>query len=309
MWYSSKRILFILIGVMIAASLAMYYIKKSAEHHTLKKKEWIESLRHTASKNVEIIEQAIPMKGTSQKRTLAIYLPDNYELDTVNYPVFYFLDGQSIFDEKILAGDEWQVDEVLDSLGKINRKAIAVGIYNSEYRDSEYQPNFNPEVYDKRFTGNVHGEWIVNVVKPWVDNNYRTKAETSATIIGGASFGGLMSYYLLTEYPHVFGGAIIMSPSFWVNEKSTDLDQKVENMNQKYIYLSAGDKDRGTINGAKHLNEVLTERGLNENYRFEIEHDEVHRNIAWKKMIQKSIPWMLERMNKNQTVKGSNASD
>ena len=129
-----------------------------------------------------------------------------------------------------MIGEEWQVDEVLDSLGSLNLKAIAVGIYNSDKRDTEYQPNFNPETFDERFTGNLHSEWIVNVVKPWVDKNYRTQSDATSTIIGGASFGGLMSYYLLTEYPSIFGGAIIMSPSFWVNEQSTELDRKVKNM-------------------------------------------------------------------------------
>ena len=185
----------------------------------------------------------------------------------------------------------------MDSLGRLNQKAIAVGIYNSKNRDSEYQPNFNSIEYDKRFTGNLHCEWIVNKLKPWVDRNYRTKSDAFNTIIGGSSFGGLMSYYILTEYPDIFGGALILSPSFWVNANSTERDHKIENMEQKYIYLSAGEKERGIINGAKSLHRKLLKRKLQENYRFEIEEGEIHRNLAWKKMIRKSIPWVLNRMN------------
>ena len=294
-----KKFLTILISLIIIVSLAFLFIRSRAEENEQKRQDWIDSLIPTASKNVRIIKDAIPMDESSQKRTLAIYLPENYGLDTINYPVFYFLDGQSIFDKKILLGDEWEVDEVLDSLGTLNKNAISVGIYNSGNRDSEYQPNFNSEEYDKRFTGNLHAEWIVNTVKPWMDKNYRTKQDASSTIIGGASYGGLMSYYMLTEYPNVFGGAIIMSPSFWVNEKSTELDKKVKKLEQKFIYLSAGEKEKGIINGVKHLNGVLLKRGLTEHYRFEIEEGEVHRNIAWRKMIRKSIPWILERMEEN----------
>jgi alpha-glucosidase len=164
-----------------------------------------------------------------------------------------------------LIGEEWQVDEVLDSLGKINQKAIAIGIYNSENRDPEYQPNFESKNFDKRFTGNEHTKWIVNEVKPWIERQYRTKKDASSTVIGGASYGGLMAYYILTEYPEEFGGAIIMSPSFWVNEKYTELDKKVKDMENKYVYPSAGEKERGIINGAKHLNKILLKRGLKEN--------------------------------------------
>ncbi len=38
-------------------------------------------------------------------------------MDSITYSVIYFLDGQSLFDQKIQEGQEWQVDEVLDSLG------------------------------------------------------------------------------------------------------------------------------------------------------------------------------------------------
>lgn len=288
---------YVVLGLFITLGIGLCIIKIIAHQNNLKKQQWIDGLEHTASENVRIFENKLTIGGSSQTRTFAIYLPSGYDQDTVDYPVFYFLDGQSIFDQKILPGSEWQVDEVLDSLGEQGIKAIAVGIYNSEDRDAEYQPNFNPEVFDKRFTGNEHSEWIVNSVKPYIDQNYRTKSDASSTIIGGASFGGLMSYYILTEYPNVFGGAIIMSPSFWVNEKSTALDQKVKDMEKKYIYLSAGENERGIINGAKYLNEVLCKRGLKHNYRFEIEPNEIHRNESWRKMVHKSIPWIIDRIN------------
>jgi len=144
----------------------------------------------TSSKRGTIIKSKIPQGQSSSQRTVVIYLPVNYDKDTINYPVFYFLDGQLVFDEKILNGEEWQVDEVLDSLAKFNKKAIAVGIYNSKKRNSEYLPNLDVANQNKNHTGSLHAQWIVKTVKPWVDSNYRTKPDPSSTIIGGTSCVG-----------------------------------------------------------------------------------------------------------------------
>ena len=291
----------LLLILCLAEVVGILFMWNKARNYEKERNLYLSKLEHSATKQVTILKEFIEVDGKLPKRTIAIYLPENYSQDSIKrFPVFYFLDGQSLFDEKISKGDEWQIDELLDSLGKKGQDAIVVGIYNSNKRDSEYQPNFTPEVYDKRFTGNEHAEWIVNTLKPNIDQEYRTKSDAQFTVVGGSSFGGLMAYYMLTEHPDVIGGAIIMSPSFWVNEKSTHLDRKVKNIEKKLIYLSAGGKERGIINGVKYLDKVLQNRDLNENYRFEIEPNEVHRNINWRKMVRKAIPWMLSRMELNE---------
>lgn len=50
-------------------------------------------------------------------------------------------------------------------------------------------------------------------LKPFIDRNYRTRADAASTAIGGASHGGLVSLYLALEHPDVFGQALVLSPS------------------------------------------------------------------------------------------------
>lgn len=264
-----------------------------------KEKEWkayVASLVHTASPNVQILKDTITVDYLGAKRTLSLYLPANYHQDTVDYPVLYFLDGQSLFDEKILEGKEWQIDEVLDSLGLIGgSQAIVVGVYNADDRRTEYKPFLSPHVpSEKSVSGDKHAEWIATDLKAWVDARYRTKKEALATIIGGASLGGLMSYYMLMTYPEVYGGAIVFSPSFWVHDKVYELDKNVQDLSTKRIFMNAGALETPTVESIEKMADILRKRGMNDgNLKLDVEAAEGHWHATWRKGFPKAYPWIL----------------
>ena len=278
--------------------IGTYFAYKTISDRIAEKKhmEWVETLAHTASENVQILPDTITIDYLGETRTLALYLPENYEMDTVEYPVIYFLDGQSLFDQKIQEGTEWQIDEVLDSLGKLNKTpSIIVGIYNSEDRLKEYKPFPSTRWYsDKVVSGDQHAEWIVNSLKPWIDDKYRTKKERNSTIIGGASLGGLMSYYMLMEYPNVFGGAIVFSPSFWVNETVYTLHENNENLFDQKIYFNAGELETPTVESVHKMQDILIKYGFpKENIKVDIEVGEGHWHMTWRKGFKKAYPWIV----------------
>ena len=279
--------------------IGTYFAYKTISERIAEKKhrEWVETLAHTASKNVQILTDTITIDYLDEKRTLALYLPENYEIDSIEYPVIYFLDGQSLFDQKIQEGMEWQVDEVLDSLAKFDKtQSIIVGIYNSEDRLKEYKPFPSTRWYsDKTVSGDQHAEWIVNRVKPWVDTRYRTKKERNSTIIGGASLGGLMSYYMLMEYPTVFGGAIVFSPSFWVNEIVYTLHENNKDLFDQKIYFNAGELETPTVESVQKMHDILIEYGFpKENIKVDIETGEGHWHATWRKGVKKVYPWIVD---------------
>ena len=282
--------LLILLGLVLAVKFFMDYQKEQ------ERKAYVASLVHTASSNVQILKDTITVDYLGTKRTLSLYLPANYEQDTIAYPVIYFMDGQSLFDEKILEGNEWQIDEVLDSLGKIGgMQAIVVGVYNAEDRRTEYKPFLSPHVpSEKSVSGDKHAEWIATDLKKWVDARYRTKPATASTIIGGASLGGLMSYYMLTTYPEVYGGAIVFSPSFWVHDKVYELHQQVDDFSGKRIYLNAGALETPTVESIEKMADILRQQGMNaSNLKVEVEKEEGHWHMTWRKGFRKAFPWIL----------------
>ena len=178
------------------------------------------------------------MKGEGiADRDVIVWLPPDYETKKRSrYPVIYMHDGQNVFDPATSSfGVDWGIDETVDSL--IKKKSIppviVVGIYNTSDRTKEYTPGEK---------GAAYMNFVARKVKPFIDSTYRTKPDREDTIVGGSSAGGLISFMLIWEYPHLFSKAICMSPAF----KIRDLDyvKVVQTSREKrkdiFIYMDNG---------------------------------------------------------------------
>ena len=156
-------------------------------------------------------------------RNIDIYLPAAYHRsESEKFPVIYMHDGQMLFDTALCwNGKSWYAQKVLEKSYEygFSDPAIIVGIWNNKKRWEEYMPedvfnylareNHKPE-YDKVIS-NDYLKFIVEELKPEIDNRFRTKKDKDNTIIMGSSMGGLISWYGLMKYPLVFGKAACMS--------------------------------------------------------------------------------------------------
>lgn len=168
-------------------------------------------------------------------RTITIWKPKDYSTSK-KYAVLYMHDGQMLFDSTSTWNkQEWHVDETMNGLltSKQIKETIIVAINNNPtLRHSEYFPQkpfqtLNKDFQDsllndvKRygttplFGGPVQSDkylqFIVQELKPYIDNHYSTKKNAANTFIAGSSMGGLISLYAICEYPDVFGGAACLS--------------------------------------------------------------------------------------------------
>lgn len=119
-------------------------------------------------------------------------------------------DGQNLFDPSTSSfGVDWQIDETLDSLDKLGQIEIpiVVGIYNTTDRTADYTTGDQSKAYMK---------FVLETVKPFIDQTYRTLPEAANTAVGGSSYGALISFRLAWEYPQVFSKAFCLSPAFKV---------------------------------------------------------------------------------------------
>jgi predicted alpha/beta superfamily hydrolase len=152
------------------------------------------------------------------RRDVIVSLPPDYLQSKRQYPVLYLQDGQNLFDSatSFIKGSFWDVQTTSDRLigeGAIE-PLIVVGIYNTGIeRMEEYTP-----MRDRNLGGGkakLYGRLLVEELKPWVDQNYRTLDGPEHTGVGGSSLGGLASLYLGLTWPHVFGRLAVLSPSVW----------------------------------------------------------------------------------------------
>lgn len=166
---------------------------------------------HTVVGTVKVLrEVAGPEPG--DVRDVIVYLPPSYAGTYRTYPVLYLQDGQNLFDAATSFAGEWRVDETLEALHEEGIDAIAVGIPN---RGAERLDEYSPFV-DPRSGGggaDAYLRFLVGVVKPLVEAEFRAARDAAGTILGGSSMGGLLALYGFFEHPDVFGGALAMSPS------------------------------------------------------------------------------------------------
>lgn len=147
----------------------------------------------------------VPQLGNT--KDIYIWLPPTYRTDkTKNYPVIYMHDGQNIFSPYSAAfGNEWSVDEVMEKLieeGKVP-EAIIVGPTSDPYeRSLEYH------VYKK---GRKYARFLVETLKPYIDQNFRTLPDRENTFLMGSSFGALISFTVMWEHSNVFSKAAGLS--------------------------------------------------------------------------------------------------
>ncbi len=151
-------------------------------------------------------------------RDIVVYLPPGYEETDARYPVLYMHDGQNLFDPETAfqEGAHWRLGETADALIQAGALSplLIVGIANTgERRLEEYTPT-----RDKKLGGGLadqYGRLLVEELKPFIDETYRTRRDPASTALGGSSLGGLVTLYLGLAYPDVFGSLAVMSPSVW----------------------------------------------------------------------------------------------
>lgn len=229
-------------------------------------------------------------------RDVIVWLPPSYEKDThKRYPVLYMHDGQNIIDPKTSSfGFDWQADEVSDSLIKAGKmdEIIIVGIYNTKDRTAEYS-----------YTGlgRSYMRFIVEKLKPLIDNTYRTLPDRNNTATMGSSMGGLISFMLIWEYPEVFSKAASLSPAFKIQELNylpyiTSYNGPKKELR---IYIDNGGigLEKRLLPGVEETVSVLKGKGYKEGDDLMVYYDKnaEHNEPAWAKRLHIPLQFLFGR--------------
>lgn len=194
-----------------------------------------------------------------QERMIRVYLPQAYQDANIRYPVLYMHDGQNVFqDEDAIGGVSLGIEEHLD---KSDLEIIVVGIDSNpskEERANEYCPWISGE-YSKRILGyecslggkgEEYLDFIVNELKPLIDEKYRTLQNHTA--MAGISLGGLLSTYAAGRYPEIFSNIAVLSSAYYRNqEKIMDLLGRSDLASIKRFYMDCGSTEAGDDNISK----------------------------------------------------------
>ncbi|MFT6899454.1 MAG: putative alpha/beta superfamily hydrolase [Paraglaciecola sp.] len=250
----------------------------------------------SAAPNVRVLPMGFLIPELERIRTVRLYLPPGYEASSKHYPVLYMQDGQNLFDNATADAGEWAVDESLNKLAsEQGLELIVVGIDNGgDFSINELSPWPN-----KRF-GEAQGEqylqFIVEVVKPYIDTNYRTLPQVQNTAIMGSSMGGLMAHYAIHQSPEVFGKAGIFSPSYWFSPDvfSHSKSHRADDEARLYVLFGSEEGD-GMVADTDKMQRQLKQQGHpRQNMQFTRIEGGQHNEKLWREAFPAAVQWLFK---------------
>lgn len=244
---------------------------------------------------IRILSEAFEMPKPIKTRRVAALLPHNYDRTDRHYPVLYLQDGQNLFDEYAPYGS-WGVDKKLALMAERGQgDIIIVAIDHAEEdRIKEFTPSSNTRL------GSGHGKhyvrYLTEILKPYVDQHFRTLPTRQHTGIGGSSMGGLISIYAGLMYPEVYSKLMIFSPSLWVAPKIHFHSINFNNSQDTKIYLYGGEAESvNMIPNLKRFRTALEEQGTGARLQFELNVDPYgqHNETRWGEEFPRAVEWLF----------------
>lgn len=248
----------------------------------------------TAAANVQLLSDAFAMPQLNRNRRIWLYLPPDYQISVRSYPVIYMHDGQNLFDNTTSFSGEWGIDETLNQLFPADSGVIVVGIDNGgSNRTSEYSPWVNPQYGGGQ--GDLYARFIVETLKPYIDQHFRTKPERDFTATMGSSMGGLISYYTGLKYQQVFSKIGIFSPSFWFSSGVLTFADTITKKAEMKIYFVAGQNESSTmVSYIQSVRNGLIARGFSDDeIKINIKADGQHSEWFWRREFQEAYQWLF----------------
>ncbi len=251
-------------------------------------------------------------KRVNPKRDVYVYLPPGYALNPEKrYPVLYMHDGQQLWDSRAAANGGWKMDTTADALiaqGKIE-PLIIVGVENTSKRPEEYV-GFGayfqaPEGLDTSKKAEIlalsqgYSDYLITVLKPFIDTNFRTLPDRENTGIAGSSFGAGISLWVGMSHSNLYSRIAAFSGGNYLYDDETRKDKNfyqpypflVQQVIQEKIpvklYVDCGGKDVDAIflPHTRNLIEALLQKGWKEGVDLMtvIDENAGHNEIQWAK--------------------------
>ncbi len=249
----------------------------------------------TAAENVKIISTNFYMPQLDRSRRIWIYLPPDYETSAKNYPVLYMHDGQNLFDAATAFASEWNVDETLNALAEQGKDVpFVVGIDNGGVdRIGEYTPWPNTQYGGG--DGDKYMQFIVETLKPYIDQHYRTLPDRDNTGLMGSSLGGLISHYGTIKYQDVFSKAGLFSPSYWFSDSIWAFTHDAgKNYDMRFFQLCGTLESAGMESEMQRMNDSLVSIGFGQDNVFKkIVTGGQHNEKLWREAFEEAYLWLF----------------
>lgn len=207
-----------------------------------------------------------------------VALPDGYADSDAAYPVLYMLDstsnfglvsqlafGMQVYEEvpqMIIVGIGYSVSEPLEILPLRARDMTPTSDESWVEQQREAPDPWGLPEHFHAGGAEKFLAFIVEDLKPWVDERYRTNAEDSALL--GHSFGGLFALYSLFHESRPFNRYVVSSPSLWWDsgfpfQREEQYAETHDDLMAR-VFISAGELEEDAVPEVQRMSRVLEGR-------------------------------------------------
>lgn len=243
---------------------------------------------------IKVIDEDYIIPQLNTRRRIAALLPHDYDNSAKYYPVLYLHDGQNLFDDYAPFGN-WGVDKCMSYLSNLGIDVIVISIdHGGKDRISEYMPYKTTKYSDSK--GDLYVKFMMEDLKPYVDEHFRVKPEREFTGIGGSSMGGLISLYAGFNHSDVFGKMLIFSPSIWISEQVFNQANSFQPKGPTKLYMYAGGEESGSLKPSMDLLGSILKSKKNKFQNLEIEESfnpkGKHQEYYWGLEFPRAMKWL-----------------
>lgn len=239
-------------------------------------------------KKIELYSQAF-----NCIRKLYLYLPPSYEKSTKHYPVLYMHYGQHLFEPKNEHHQSWRVHETIEQLLDTNLidEIIVVGIAAAAATVASDYWHYAPLYKDQLMTGDLYERFIVQEVKPFIDEHFRTLSDRSHTAMIGACSGATVTYNIAERHPQMFSKIGMLSPAVRGFDTNTWLYTWPMRKPQFQLWIDVGEAEGIYTNPVTQLVDTLIDQGSepNRDLYYYLEPQAAHHESYWSKRLKNPL--------------------
>jgi enterochelin esterase-like enzyme len=224
-------------------------------------------------------------------RTVRVYLPSTFTPEVPRFGLYLF-DGQNVFEDQPSFSGGWHVHRAVERIARSRRLApVVVGIdHGGEARLQELSPF---PVADQPGQIDQLLAWLTGSLMPRLAAELPLVGGPVGSVVGGSSMGGLAAFYSHFRHPEAFGGALSMSPSFWLGDGEILRWAAAQPSPEvSRIYLDCGVREgRGTVMPlVAALAAHLAERGWDHDHlMFRPDMKGAHNERSWRRRLPKAL--------------------
>jgi predicted alpha/beta superfamily hydrolase len=234
-------------------------------------------------------------------------------------------DGQNLFDKSTsFAGVIWDVHSSIEyTMVKGKTEGVIVVALDNAWSDNEegvvgrfdeFSPWIKSEATNPLLKNQVtravggygkeYAKYIVEELKPLIDNRYRTKTDRENTGIAGSGMGALISLYMALTYEDVFSKIGAFSTDVWfAEEELLRLIREHAPDRQIKWYLDIGSQETSHhhienfhdiyVKGTMEVYESLLQAGVKEaDIKILVDEGAKHHEEAWARRFQSAFEWL-----------------